>query len=71
MIDGLRAHGAGGGGAGGGTGTGRDGIQGERQENREKKKGEKIKNGGTHVWRRNGGPPRMVGGWGNLKEYAK
>jgi hypothetical protein len=32
---------------------------------------EKEKNGGSHIWRGNGGPLGMEGERGNLKEYAK
>jgi hypothetical protein len=32
---------------------------------------EKIKKGGSHVWRGNGGPPELEGGSGNLEEYGK
>jgi hypothetical protein len=39
---------------------------------REERKGEKInENGGTHVWRGNGGPPRMEAERGDLEGYAK
>jgi hypothetical protein len=42
-------------------------MQGRRRE----KKKTKNKNGGAHIWRGNGGPPKMEGGRGNLEGYAK
>jgi hypothetical protein len=45
-----------------GRGTGEMGMR---------RKGGNKKNGGSHVWRGNGGPPGMEGGRGNLEGYAK
>jgi hypothetical protein len=54
------------GGAGGERGGRWGGVCGRR--GKEKKINE---NGGTHVWRGNGGPPRMEAERGDLEGYAK
>jgi hypothetical protein len=46
-------------------------ARGGAGEDGDEKEGKKIKNGGFHVWRGNGGPTGMKGGSGNLEEYGK
>jgi hypothetical protein len=43
----------------------------ERHGGERRKIGKAKKSGGSHIWRGNGGPPRMEVGRGNLEGHAK